>query len=513
VEGVLSAADPDPWRKSFRVARRKNDQKELRRLAAAVDVARQPPWTLTLLGMSLRGGGSLQQGLVLLRRAQGQYPGDFWVNFELGWELERDPKKSDDAVRFYRVAAALRPDSPLVRYTLASALYQRNEVDSAITVLREAAKLKPPIAVVHWTLGGMLTKKKDRAGAISAYRRAIALDPDYASAYHHLGLRLYEQGDLDGLDDLTNQVRQLIERKPNLSGAYSALGVLLLKKKDLKGARDAYSQALATLPRDDFDAHFILGGHLNEQHLYDEALVAFRRCEALAMRTKNSDQLERARQGVRDTELAAGRAHVARRQWREAADYYNQLFQRKEAQGDEVCFEHAAVLLLAGNHEGYRKACARMLDRAAREKGFRAYLAARACTLAPDSVAEAARPEQLFQRDLKAPPLPFWLLAEQAALHYRAGRFASAVLVLQKSLKDDKRPGSAVLNRLWIALTYQKQGKTTHARSSLEKATKWLDQFSEGWPPRAEHELGLHLHNWLEAHVLRREAEAALEQH
>jgi hypothetical protein len=29
-------------------------------------------------------------------------------------------------------------------------------------------------------------------------------------------------------------------------------------------------------------------------------------------------------------------------------------------------------------------------------------------------------------------------------------------------------------------------------------------------PGRAEDELGLHLHNWLEAHVLRREAEARI---
>jgi hypothetical protein len=29
-------------------------------------------------------------------------------------------------------------------------------------------------------------------------------------------------------------------------------------------------------------------------------------------------------------------------------------------------------------------------------------------------------------------------------------------------------------------------------------------------PARAEQELGLHLHNWLEAHVLRREAETLI---
>jgi hypothetical protein len=36
----------------------------------------------------------------------------------------------------------------------------------------------------------------------------------------------------------------------------------------------------------------------------------------------------------------------------------------------------------------------------------------------------------------------------------------------------------------------------------------WLDQYREQMPARAEEELGLHLNNWLEAHVLRREAES-----
>ncbi len=35
-------------------------------------------------------------------------------------------------------------------------------------------------------------------------------------------------------------------------------------------------------------------------------------------------------------------------------------------------------------------------------------------------------------------------------------------------------------------------------------------QYGDGMPARAEEELGLHFHNWREAHVLRREAEALI---
>ena len=45
------------------------------------------------------------------------------------------------------------------------------------------------------------------------------------------------------------------------------------------------------------------------------------------------------------------------------------------------------------------------------------------------------------------------------------------------------------------------------------QAQEWLDQFGNGMPIDAEQQFGLHFHNWLEAHVLRREAEALLSPH
>ena len=87
----------------------------------------------------------------------------------------------------------------------------------------------------------------------------------------------------------------------------------------------------------------------------------------------------------------------------------------------EFLFEYAAVLLLSGDRSSYVRACARMVERSPKVSNLRAYQAARACTLAPDAVADATLPD------------------------------------------------------------------------------------------RADETLGLHLHNWLEAHVLRREAEALIQ--
>ncbi len=67
-----------------------------------------------------------------------------------------------------------------------------------------------------------------------------------------------------------------------------------------------------------------------------------------------------------------------------------------------------------------------------------------------------------------------------------------------------------MVNWLWLALAHQRLGKSEEARRSLDKALEWLDQYRDGMPGGAEQEMGLHLHNWLEAHIVRTEAEATI---
>jgi tetratricopeptide (TPR) repeat protein len=95
-------------------------------------------------------------------------------------------------------------------------------------------------------------------------------------------------------------------------------------------------------------------------------------------------------------------------------------------------------------------------------------------------------------------------------LHVRAGRFQEATPLLEVSLRIDGRPARAVLNWLWLALAYQKQGKAAEARRWLDKSANWLDQ-QGGQMPLEITPMGAHPHNWLEAHVLRSEAEALIQ--
>jgi hypothetical protein len=135
---------------------------------------------------------------------------------------------------------------------------------------------------------------------------------------------------------------------------------------------------------------------------------------------------------------------------------------------------------------------------------------ARTCTLTPDALADASLPGRVAEKELKDSAREFWSLTEQGALAYRTGRFQAAAVFFEQSLQADPRPGRAVLNWLWLALAEQRLGKAEDARRWLNKSQAWLDQYRDGKPARAEEESGLHLHNWLEAHVLRREVEALI---
>jgi tetratricopeptide (TPR) repeat protein len=207
--------------------------------------------------------------------------------------------------------------------------------------------------------------------------------------------------------------------------------------------------------------------------------------------------------------LNQGRAHLGRCEWKEAAACYAEALDLEPTDDGSPWFEYAASQLLAGDRSGYRRTCARMLSRCQVAPQMRPYLVARACTLEPDSADDSALATRLSADELRRNSDAFWSLTEQAALDVRAGRAAEAVPLLERSLVADGRTGRAVLDWLWLALAFQRLGKTDEARRWLAKAAGWMDQ-QEGRMPLETIAMGLHRHNWLEAHVLRREAEALL---
>jgi formylglycine-generating enzyme required for sulfatase activity len=209
--------------------------------------------------------------------------------------------------------------------------------------------------------------------------------------------------------------------------------------------------------------------------------------------------------------LEQARAHADRREWKNAERAYAEVIDRPVPDWGEVAFEYAAVLLLAGDGPAYKKVCGQLVERSGKP-GVRPYHVARACSLAADSFMPARRPGELAEEELDRNGTAFWSLWLQGALHHRAGRDPEALPLLRKSRDDQSNPPDGVAGtRMWIALTYHKLNQPEEARREFEQAEKWLANYPDGMPPEAERRrLGLHLHNWLEVHVLRLEVAALL---
>jgi serine/threonine protein kinase/Flp pilus assembly protein TadD len=255
---VLKSTDPNPWRRRLRESWLLTDPGERRKaceeLAKDPDVRQQPAPLLTRLASRLE---STEQAVSLLEEIQRQRPGDLAVNVCLAEKLMGvNPAKIEDAVRFYTVAVALRPDSsklsvdlgialrmmnrtqeakaeflrsiqiardkPAAHFGIGSAFVTAGFLDEAVEELREAARLAMQDAAVHNNLGLALHKNGKFPEAVTEYRQAIRIEPRLALFHNNLGSSLFAQGNVKEaiaefsmavqLDGHYEQARENLER-------------------------------------------------------------------------------------------------------------------------------------------------------------------------------------------------------------------------------------------------------------------------------------------------------------
>jgi serine/threonine-protein kinase len=481
------------------------------------------------LGMCLQSMGQWDEAMAAYRRSIALNPKGASAHYQLGVVL-RERRRFEEAIGEFRQAVQFDPGGAQGHEDLAEALLRRGRFDEARTAAQRGLDLLPGHEPRRRTLqniqkqcGRMIAldaqlpallqgqgrpadaaKLRERARWCRDYGRPYAAACLYAAAFAALPALAEDLGSRNRSDAARAAADPGPEGaplgEPERAGLRrQALGWLradlALRTKGLQAGKSE-GRTLATWQTDDALAGVRERAALEK--LPDDERAAWQRLWADVAAALAADPLEQ------------GWSHAARREWGKAADCYARALKRAPRDHSHFWFEYAAVLLLSGDREGYARACAHMLARCQPKGPMRPYLVARACTLAPDAVAAAAKPGLLAGKELTTEAGEFWSLTEQGALRYRAGQFQAAGPLLEKSLRAEHQSGRAVLNWLWLALAKQRLGKTEEARRWLGKAQAWLDQYAGGMPARADEELGLHLHNWLEAHILRREAEALL---
>jgi tetratricopeptide (TPR) repeat protein/tRNA A-37 threonylcarbamoyl transferase component Bud32 len=271
---VLTAED-DLWMGQFRQAVAQGKWAQVERLVNQVDVSRYHPAVLVGLSRALTAKAPGSQ-VLLLRRTQQQYPGDFWVNLSLGYALSRSISGGgvirtsqwekgtvvSEVVAFSRVALGLRPDNVMAHNTLGAALFKQGDLKGAVACYHKALDLDPNLVEAHTNLGAALALQGNHPGAVACFRKALEIDPRFTGLHYNLGRALYEQGDLKGA--LACYTRAL-KLDPRDAKVQSEVGTVLFVQGDVKGAIACYKKALKLDPKYAL-GHFNLGNALAAQH-------------------------------------------------------------------------------------------------------------------------------------------------------------------------------------------------------------------------------------------------------
>jgi serine/threonine-protein kinase len=272
------AADPDPWRDRLRdtLGPTRGDpgrkREVLERLAATADVDHLPTASVTRLAAALAFLGRRDTAIALLRRAQASHRDDFWVNADLGRELLA-AGGPEDAVRFFAVAAGVRPRSGLALIGLGKALLLSGQPSEAAETLRDATRLRPDDAFAHVALGSALLMLGQPREADAEFFEARRLKPDDWAARDQIGLARSDRGDwasaiaeqtesvrrfpgsavahkalahaLEGAgrsDDAIAEFREAVRLEPHFSPAYLYLGRALIDAGDYRAAVEALAR-------------------------------------------------------------------------------------------------------------------------------------------------------------------------------------------------------------------------------------------------------------------------------
>jgi serine/threonine-protein kinase len=224
---LARAADPDPWGDRFRDPAVWADGAALARLGNEVDVGRQSPTVLAMLGWWLGMHG--EDPTALFQRALLSHPRNFWLDL-----IALSASEPGLGLGLAHALCAIRPRSAVAYMNLGSSLRQRGNLPEAVVAFNRAIKINPNYAIAHHYRALALRDLKDLPGAGTALQRAIELDPGCLPFRHDLGQVLQQQG---RYAEAEQAYLGAVKAQPASAPAYDALARFLATCPDDK-ARD-----------------------------------------------------------------------------------------------------------------------------------------------------------------------------------------------------------------------------------------------------------------------------------
>ena len=473
---VVQKADADRLRTGFRTAFERKDSAALAQLAVDPKIGTQQPGTVHLLAVMLGNSGQMPIAVKLLEEAQQRHAGDFWINFELASYLsELKPARGDAAIGFYRVAVSQRPDSGLVYTSLGLALLSQRNWEGARAALERAVSIKPDFAWPRSNLAWILANCPEPRFhnfplALEHAQKATELLPNDRLRWNHLGAIQYRAGMWQQARETLQKAERMESTPDNYHRVY-----LVMANWRLDRNIEALKHWVQFVP-------WMESAGLSLLPLHQEELINLR-AEAEGLLGEFRDPETACREILR-VEPKSALAHYGladffsrSRQWAKSAAAYVKAFNIEEPIDEPTWFMCAGSLVHAGDTEGYRKLCDRMLKRFGQSRDVHqiAYLA-HVCVLAPNALADSGRilqlAEQRFSLTTDIDVHRLWSMHVLGLAYYRAGQFEKAVARLEAGQKD---PGFQTLdfklsNWLALAMCRHRLGQDGEAAAALKSA-------------------------------------------
>jgi tetratricopeptide (TPR) repeat protein len=170
-----------------------------------------------------------------------------WMAYNnLGTVLDKDPKKTAEALEHFEVALRMRPNDEFPNCNVGSCLRRLGRVAESVPYLERAIQIEPRYMEAHYELGLALSAMKQWEPAAERFIAALALQPKDPSVIHNnLGVAL---ANLGRLDDAIAQFRDAARLNPKYSEAYLSLGKALLARGEAQNAIGPLEQAVTLKP-------------------------------------------------------------------------------------------------------------------------------------------------------------------------------------------------------------------------------------------------------------------------
>ena len=315
----------------------------------------------------------------------------------------------------------------------------------------------------------------------------------------------HEQGQFEKAEKL---MLQAIDKRNLVYGPTHAHALLLLKQlADMTSVRARLSGEAK-----DWDRSAIAWVRLIEQSEdnHDWFSPLKETCRTIAAWPVVFERVAQLRPQENSLWIGRGQYHALRSRWEQAASDYARGFESRSLT-DESVFEYASTLLLTGDQQGYQRVSAELAASLGKSHdSWSAFVVARTCGLGPttDEPTKQIVERALWRLQEGREP---WVLHVVGLNQYRARQYEEAIETLEKSIAGDwgwphNKGAEDALNWILLAMCHFQLGKEEKAQEYFDKAITLITTVT----PEGDEASPLPVPDWIEWHVLHREAEQLL---